>query len=170
MVGFTINVIGAESTGKTTLCEALKQEYILSLIPEYARIYTENLDHKTEITDIKHIGNQQLTEFDKVKKYRSNCIFDTTVITSIIWLYDKFKTIDLYLHKAFLLQEFNITLLCVPDIPWAYDKLREDQFRQLEIHTLYKDYLELNNKKFYEIVGFGEERTNNAKKIIDLLI
>ena len=165
-----VNVIGPESTGKTTLCNQLVDEYNLRLVLEYARSYCQKLDRKPTYLDVLSIGYYQKSEYDILTNSPENFIFDATLITSNIWLYDKFKKVDLYLHQAFLDQKFDITLLCYPDLIWQEDGLREDGLRLLEIYDIYQKYLDHNGKKYYEIRGFGGERLALAKKIINYYI
>ena len=165
-----INIIGAESTGKSTLSNTLSIDYDFILVDEYAREYCNNLAHKPNRLDVKKIATKQLEEYDFSSKLKKSIIFDTSIITSIIWLYDKFNVIDLVLHQAFLRQHFDLTLLCYPDIHWVADNLREDAQRQMEIHEMYVDYMDRNLKKYLVVQGEESKRLEIAKKTIDFLI
>lgn len=165
-----INIIGAESTGKSTLCNILADDYDFVLVDEFAREHCNNLVHKPDRLDVKKIATKQLEEYDFSSDLNKSIIFDTSIITSIIWLYDKFNVIDLVLHQAFLRQHFDLTLLCYPDIPWVADNLREDSQRQMEIHEMYVDYMDRNLKKYVVVQGEESKRLEIAKKTIDFLI
>lgn len=165
-----VNIIGAESTGKSTLSNRLSVDYDFILVDEYAREYCNNLDDKPTRLDVKKIATKQLEEYDFSSKLKKSIVFDTSLITSIIWLYDKFNVVDLAFHKAFLNQRFDLTLLCYPDIPWVADNLREDSDRQLEIHEMYKNYMDKNLKKYVLVEGEESKRLEIAKKAIDFLI
>ncbi|HMP28751.1 MAG TPA: ATP-binding protein [Saprospiraceae bacterium] len=172
MSNFKVNVIGAESTGKSTLCTYLAEEFGLTLIPEYARDYCSTIGRKIGVEDVIHIGNQQIQQYNNsiLNVEHDRFIFDTSIITSMIWLNDKFRTANLSFHDFFLKERFNVTLLCFPDIGWEEDILREDKGRQLEIHEQYIHYLDSNNKKYHLILGQGQKRNILAKKILDSYI
>jgi nicotinamide riboside kinase len=166
-----VNIIGAESTGKTTLSTSLAHRYNAILIKEYAREYLDQEQKVILADDVKNIANVQINEFDI--KSTADCpiiIYDTSLITSIIWLYDKFKCVDIDLHLKYLNQHFDITLLCYPDLPWEYDPLRSDRHRLLDIHKLYESYLTNNNKTYHTVIGKGQDRSNVAYNIIDQIL
>ena len=60
-----IVITGPESTGKTTLAEALAQKLNALLIPEYARSYVEGLNRPYTYSDVEMIAQHQLEEESK---------------------------------------------------------------------------------------------------------
>lgn len=170
MSGLLINIIGAESTGKSVLGSDLSDTFGGILIPEFARTYCSNLNHPPDISDIHIIAEEQLKQYDLYSKNKEIVIFDTTLITSLIWMYDKYGVSSLIYHKNFLNQKFDLTFLCYPDLGWHPDPLRQDANRQLEIHQMYVNYLLQNNKSFHLVKGFGVDRNKYVKKVVQSLI
>ena len=170
MSGLLINIIGAESTGKSTLSAYLAQNFNAVLIPEFAREYCYTINPHPGLEDIHIIGEQQIKEFDLSLDSSKIVVFDTSLITSLIWMYDKYGVSDLNFHQKYLAQKFDLTLLCYPDIGWQHDPLRQDPERQAEIHQFYVNYLLQNNKKFQIISGSYENREEIAKKMVQSLI
>jgi nicotinamide riboside kinase len=160
-----INIIGAECTGKTTLANSLADYFKSPLVGEYAREYVRECTNPINSNDVLNIANQQISEFESIFNSKM-VIYDTSLITSVIWLYDKFKITSIPLHTTFLNQHFDITILCYPDLPWVKDDQRSDENRLMDIHRLYVNYLETNNKDFFLVTGIGEERFNNALNAI----
>lgn len=154
-----IAIVGAESTGKSTLAHYLAKELNSNLVPEYAREYCDKLQAPPTLEDVKLIAQKQIEQYDNAS---ATTIFDAPLVTSIIWLYDKFNRIDLNLHNHFLSQEFDFILLCEPDIPWVYDPQRTDAHRRHEIHQLYKHYLISNNKNYHLISGSEDKRIESV--------
>ena len=54
-------VIGAESSGKTTLCEDLSKHYSIPFISEYARTYLEENGSEYELDDVQFMAQGQLS-------------------------------------------------------------------------------------------------------------
>jgi nicotinamide riboside kinase len=165
-----INIIGAESTGKSTLTDTIAEFFNVDTVPEFARLYCSALTNHPNLEDIQVIVNQQIKEYELSFHSKKVVIFDTSLITSLIWMYDKYGVTDLRFHQIFLSQKFDLTLLCYPDIGWHPDPLRHDANRQLEIHEMYVNYMLQNNKKFHIISGSNHNREELAKKMVQSLI
>ena len=60
-------ITGAESTGKSKLAELLADKYNVPFIPEYARMYIENLGRKYEYSDVEIIAKKQIEQLNSLK-------------------------------------------------------------------------------------------------------
>ncbi len=60
-----IVITGAESTGKSTLTEALAKHFNVPYIPEIAREYIEKLPHKYNYRDVEIIAKPKQTSLIK---------------------------------------------------------------------------------------------------------
>lgn len=159
-----IAITGPESSGKTTLSEALNKHYEDSiLVPEFAREYLNKLNRKYQYSDLLKIAKgQKKIELIERKKNKI-IILDTTLQVIKIWSMEKYKKCDPWI----LDQKENYThyLLCKPDFTWKPDPLRENPFDRDRLFNVYlKD---LNNKTFTIISGNQKSRFMTAKKIIN---
>lgn len=61
----------------------------------------------------------------------------------------------------------DLYLLCLPDIPWEPDPLRENggEHRQ-QLFDAYKNELVKRNLNFIEVGGIGDARLENAIKAV----
>ena len=84
-------VTGPESSGKSTLCEALNQEYNSILVNEYAREFLKSSDYSFE--DLEQIARTQLKNIakakDKAEKFQM-VLADTGHIVLEIWFEERF--------------------------------------------------------------------------------
>lgn len=162
-----ICILGAESTGKTTLAMQLQKKIGAVLIEEYARSYCEKLDRKPNKEDVYHIARQQIKEFQNYENIQeADVIFDAGLLTSIVWLEDKFNEENELLLKSWEQQIFEFIFLCAPDIEWEYDVLREDEYRRQELHETYKVYLQQTKKPYFVLRGKKNHRLKKALQII----
>lgn len=126
-----ICICGPESTGKTTLSQWLHTELnshsasMSTLIPEYARTY---LEHRTATITAKDIDNiargQYVCEQLDVGSVTPFLVVDTGVEASKIWsehLFDKCSPTLLSLCES---AQYDLYLLCRPDVPWVKDEIR----------------------------------------------
>jgi NadR type nicotinamide-nucleotide adenylyltransferase len=82
-------VVGAESTGKTTLCADLAIDYSTVFVPEYGRIYVENKASRDGVDERACFGeivNRQLRMEEEYLKDANRVLFcDTDLFTTSLW-------------------------------------------------------------------------------------
>lgn len=164
-----IVISGPESTGKTTLSEALALELNAILIPEHARCYIEGLSRPYTFSDVEVIAKYQMHEEMKMMALYPNeiIIMDTWLIITKVWFDVVFGRIPEWIESHIASTNIDLFLICAPDLPWIADPVRENggEMRQ----KLFERYCnEIENYGFsYEIVmGSGEIRVQNALKLI----
>jgi len=159
-----IIVTGAESSGKTTICEGLSGYYNIPFSEEYSRIYLNTLQRDHTQEDLLEIAKGQL------KSNQGNQICDTDLITIKIWSNYKYGNCNNWILEQIEKQktENRFYLLCKPDIPWKSDPLRENPTNREELFEIYKEEIE-KLKHNYSIIE-GEERIKNSISKISSLI
>ena len=138
-----IGIIGAESTGKTTLAKELAEKYHGTYVPEYAREYVERKG-TTEVTydELCEIARYQIEELEKQPD--GLYIFDTELIITKVWFDYAFGHWPEWLDKAITDYPMDVYIILYPDIPWVPDKARSngsDAIR-LELFERYKKEVE----------------------------
>lgn len=159
----TYVVIGPESTGKTTLCEALAKHYHGFWIPEYARSYVEKLNRPYTYDDVIHIAQKQIDLEETINFKKDDYLFiDTDLIITKVWLLHVFKKypqwLDDYLKKAYRKSYF----LCSPDLPWEFDPVRENPNLRDYFFNWYEREIVNYGYKYFIINGKNEQRIINA--------
>ncbi len=177
-----IVVIGPESTGKSTLCGYLADYYNTLWCPEFAREYLSENGTAYTIDDLITIAKGQL---DKVQKHIEALqsqmdqtgivkplIIDTDMYVMKVWAEYVFGTCPTFILDEINKQDFDLYLLCKPDIPWVKDELREypDEKPRQELFQIYKDILINQQTPWVEISGGFEERNQKAVAAIDDLL
>ncbi|MCZ2223910.1 MAG: ATP-binding protein [Chitinophagales bacterium] len=183
-----IAIIGAESTGKSTLCELLAQHFKTEWCPEYAREYL--LTNGTDYTfdDLEIIAKGQLALEDeyenKIKKFwkKNNDGFyinsqsmsvtrhppllfiDTNMYVMKVWCEYVFGKCHQFILDEIVNRTYDLYLLCNVDLPWIKDELREypDEKPRLELHHIYKDIMINQTTPWVEISGSYDERLIKA--------
>ena len=99
-----------------------------------------------------------------------NLVFDDTdLLTYRIWFLEKYGSPSPEIEAMPL--EGDLYLLCMPDLAWAADPLREypceaDRQRHFELH---KEFLEKVGKPYALVSGQGSARTMNALRALEAL-
>ncbi len=164
---------GPESTGKTNLSIALARHYNTIWIPEYARNYLSKLNRSYQYDDLVHIARKQVEEIQNIPEVSSGIIFfDTWLIITKVWFTEVFKRYPAWLDSEILKNKPDLFLLCMYDLPWQYDPLRENGSteRRAYLFDRYKTEIEKIDCKYQIISGFNVERLNFAIQKIDQFI
>lgn len=160
----TIVVTGAESTGKSALCEWLSSYSNVPYIPEFAREYVENLGRHYHYADVEAIARMQVQQFDSPKfQGHTLLIADTWLIITKIWFEEVFKQVPEWLEPAIKKEEINLFLVCDVDLPWVPDKVRENGGeRRSYLQSRYIDVIEYYGFQYEIVRGKNNERYRNA--------
>ncbi len=150
-----IVITGPESSGKSMLSEALSAALDMPMMKEYARTFLESKGGGSyDKDDIKHIARHQMVESLTYSRRYSSWVMDTDVLTSIIWLEDKYGPAPDWMKDTYIEPPYDcFYLLCYPDVPWEADDLREDEHRREELYGVYLSWLDKYEKKYAVIKG-----------------
>ena len=170
-----IAVVGPESSGKTTMCEALALEFGSIWVEEFARAHLE--EHGPEYTepDLLNIAKGQvLAEGQAIKRAEEqgvDLIFcDTDMITIRIWSEEVFGRSAPELIALSEQRHYDHWLLSRPDIPWEPDPLRENPHDRDRLFAVYEVMLKKLGKPYTIVQGEQEQRMATAIKVVDLVL
>jgi NadR type nicotinamide-nucleotide adenylyltransferase len=163
-----IAVLGAESTGKTALCEALAEHFNTVWVPEYAREYFNDSDiYNYTINDLEIIAQKQIElENDYLKKANRFLFCDTGLITLKIWAELVFNFSPDSIKNLMIKNHYDYFLITNNEVPWQQDEQRQNKFSRDLIFKM-NEIEVLKTKVPYSIVkGMDEERILNAIKFV----
>jgi len=164
-----IVILGAESTGKSTLCEQLAIHYNTVFVQEFARTYFEEHDiNNYSTSDLEIIGKNQL-ELEKVSINKAtNFLFcDTSLITIKIWSTHKFNIVPKYITKYIKPRDYDLYHILNNDVKWNADSQRRNEDLREHLFKWNKHELQKLNVDYKIIKGEGEVRLKNAIRFID---
>jgi NadR type nicotinamide-nucleotide adenylyltransferase len=176
-----IVVLGPESTGKSTLCKALAKHYGVVDCEEYARQYLNENGTKYNFEDLLTIAKGQLTleqkAIDKAEQLlietsKNKIVIDTNMYVMKVWCEYVFNNCHTYILDEINNRNYDLYLLCDIDLPWSADEMREypDEKPRQELFAIYKDILINQNTPWGIVSGAGDERTQNAIKLINKVL
>lgn len=167
-----IVLTGAESTGKSTLAQALSGYYGEPWTVEYVRHYVDQLDRALDESDLEPIAIGQLAQedcyLDKVKRL---ILHDTNILSSIIYANYYFGRSIEWVNDDFLSRQYDLYLLCLPDIPWVPDAgQRESPQTRAKLHQYFKESLDRLQLPYITLSGSETARFGEAIQAIDTVI
>lgn len=159
-----IAVTGPESTGKTTLALQLAKHFKGIYIPEIAREYVEKLPYHYKYEDVETIAKMQLDQYQSTAQGSGQIyFFDTWLIITKVWFSWVFNRIPDWLDSKIRECPIDLFLLCLPDLPWEADPVRENGGEnRLKLLELYRRELDYYGFNYVEVSGAGELRLQSA--------
>lgn len=133
-----IAILGAESSGKSTLAAALAGHYQTVWVPEYLREFVEVQQRLPFEHEQIHIGMTQIAREDAAMTAARAYVFcDTTPLMTAIYSRYCFGKVDAPLAELASSRRYDVTLVAAPDCPWVADGLQRDSdAARLAIHTI----------------------------------
>lgn len=161
---YKIALTGPESSGKTFLANWISKKYGFHLIDEYSRTYLESLALAYRLDDVIHMAQEQHQRI--ISCLENKIVVDTESVVSKIWLEEKYQKSFDWIEDQIINEQFDLYLLCSPDIPWEYDPLRENPHDRDRLFEIFKNVL--NEKKLNYIIISGDEK-NRQKKVDEII-
>jgi len=97
-------------------------------------------------------------------------ITDTMLLVVLIWSLHKYGKASAAVHKLYAGNRPDLYILCKPDIPWEYDRLRENEQGRYELYEKYLHLIKSSGVPYFEAEGLGQERMEKALQWIESLM
>ncbi|WP_082763835.1 AAA family ATPase [Frondihabitans sp. PAMC 28766] len=168
-----IVVLGAESTGTTTLAEALAERYDTLWVPEYGREHTitreGGLETEWRSDEFDLIVDRQIAlEDDALRRVPKPLIIcDTDVLATALWHERYVGTPAPRLLSAADAHRPALYVLTGDDIPFVQDGLRDGEHIRHAMQQRFRDELGTRTTPWLEVRGSVVERVAKASRAID---
>lgn len=166
-----IAILGAESSGKSQLAEALARHYQTVWVPEYLREFVETMQRVPQEDEQLQIALKQLERENALLLDAKNWLFcDTSPMMTALYSRYYFKRLPAQLEALDLQHDYDFTLVTAPDIPWVADGLqRESPAVRQQIHAQLVETLDAREIPFLLVEGSLDERLQQVKFTLDFL-
>lgn len=166
-----VAILGAESSGKSTLAEALAAHYQTLWVPEYLREFVDVQGRTPQESEQIGIGRTQLLREEQAAadaRTQRYLFCDTTPLMTAIYSRHIFGSADAPLAALAAAHRYDVTLVAAPDCPWIADGLQRvsDSVRQ-EIHREVVQSLERMAVPFLLVTGALEGRINQVTHFLN---
>ncbi len=172
-----IRIVGPESSGKSTLTQALAKQFKTSFVDEYARRLLDEYARASgrgagaaSPVEIETIARGQLAT-EEALAFRANRVLflDTDLKTTQFWSHFYFKSCPVWIEEEAKSRKYDLTLLLTPELPWVADPQRamESLEERRTYFNWWKQELEQDQAPYVIISGTdGEARTNAAQQAV----
>ena len=129
--GFVIALLGAESTGKTTLAEALVHALrgdgrSAALVTEYLREFCDEHQRTPRQSEQAGIADMQTRRIADAARTADLVVADTTALMIAVYSDKVFGDTGLYASAVDAHRACDLTLVTALDLPWQADGLQRD--------------------------------------------
>lgn len=170
-----VAILGAESTGKTTLSRDLADHFDSFWVPEYMRNYLQEKWDNEQLTcawdDLLPIAQGQTALENRLAKKTAQLsdnnrylFCDTSLFELMVYANWYYGDCPKTLTKAALAHHYDLILLTQVDIPWVADDLRDSPHEREEISEYFESQLAIHQKPFRHIGGDRDERVRQVVK------
>ncbi|MEQ1790578.1 MAG: AAA family ATPase [Rickettsiales bacterium] len=164
-----IVLMGAESTGKSTLAIELAKHFNTNHVPEYGREYYEEKNGKLSLEDYVHIAKEHRAIEDKLAQSANGILFvDTNAITTLFfsYYYNGAALPELYTLADQCKERYDHYFVCADDIPFEQDGWRDNEILRSKMQRMI--LLDLNNRKipFQLVLGSLIKRIEAVAKAL----
>jgi len=169
---FVIAILGAESTGKTTLASQLRdalaaQSRDVALVGEYLREFCDREARTPIVTEQAGIAAEQSTRIDAAASTCPIVVADTTALMIAVYSETVFGDTCLYDAAIEAHRRCDLTLLTALDIPWQADGRQRDGPHVREpVDALVRAALNRAKVPYAVVAGTGDKRLASALQAV----
>jgi NadR type nicotinamide-nucleotide adenylyltransferase len=161
-----VAILGAESTGKSTLAATLAAHYNTLWVPEYLREFVETYRRTPQEHEQLQIAITQVRyETKAIQHARSFLFCDTTPLMTALYSRFYFGRIDAPLEALASSHVYDFTIVTPPTSPWVPDGLqRESPEVRQTIHEQLLATLNAQAIPYLLVDGDVEERMRRVTR------
>lgn len=168
-----VAVVGAESTGTTTLARALAAHYDTEWVPEYGRAVSEErlaagtFGAWSDADFLAIARRQQADEDAAARRAGPVLICDTDALATCIWQerYRGRSTPDVEAVAA--ARGYDLYILTRDDVPFAQDGVRDGEHLRTWMHDRLVERLMETRREWLLVSGPPDERVEQALAAVD---
>ncbi|MBC3919685.1 ATP-binding protein [Undibacterium sp. CY18W] len=165
-------ILGAESSGKSILAEALAAHYQTIWVPEYLREFVEQQQRVPRQEEQILIARTQLQREAELASKAQDWLFcDTGPCMTAIYSRHYFGDAGAELDALDQAHQYDFTIVTAPDFPWMPDGLQRESaaVRQL-IHEEVLNVLEDRDIPFLLVEGSKAQRLEQVQFALSFLM
>ena len=164
-----IAFLGPESSGKTTLAQAVARALPGAFVPEYGRAYCERFGNDCNAQDLVHIAAGQLLAEEEAAARHPGLplVADTDVLTTCTFAELYLGQCPPLLEELARLRSYDITFLLPPSVPHQADAIRLFGHRRQEHFALLQRRLKAASRAYYVVQG--QPLTERLAEVLQML-
>ncbi len=169
-------VVGAESTGTTTLATDLAAHYATGWVPEFGREWSEvrpgGLDPPWRTGEFDLIAREQSRQEDEAARRspRPLLVADTDALATTVWHERYLGSASQSVERLAKQRVPDLYLLTGDEIPFVQDGMRDGEHLRPWMTGRFREVLAAQPAPWVEVDGPPQERLRRAVELVDALL
>ena len=164
-------VVGAESTGTTTLAQALADEFQTNWVEEYGREYSAEKLARNEAEwntdEFAMIAREQTRREDEAARQANRVLIcDTNAFATVLWHRRYMGSHSNAVEEVARCGKCDLYLLTGAEIPFMQDGLRDGEHIRQEMHRWFEAALTKQAVPWQVLRGSPEQRLSEATHLV----
>lgn len=167
-------LLGAESTGTTTLTRALAERFRTTWVPEFGRFYTEGKqvsETAWQTEEFVFIAGIQNRMEDAYVRQADRVLFcDTNAWATRLW-HERYRgVLDPAVDALARPRRYDLVILTGDEIPFIDDGMRDGEHIRHAMQERFRELLTLDGVSYIEVSGSIKERLRQAEAAVRELL
>jgi NadR type nicotinamide-nucleotide adenylyltransferase len=166
-------LLGAESTGKTTLAGALATRFGTVWNPEYGRPYTQfgrPAGAPWTSWEFTHIARIHCWYEDFLAGLARRVLFSDTDAFTTALFHEVYLGTPATAFPELVERTYDLFVICGLDVPWRHDGLREFEAQRRWMHERYVERARESGRPWLLVEGSPEGRLGAAAKAVEQML
>lgn len=156
-------LIGPESSGKTTLAQEIAARLGAPWVPEAARRFVETDPTPLSAATVEPIARLAMALDDAARVDRpAVLIHDTDLVSTVVYARHYYGDCPPWILREARARRAELYLLCLPDLPWEADGVRDRPAARAQLFAEFRETLEALGAAYTVIGGVGDARLDAA--------
>ena len=169
-----IVIVGAESTGTTTLSRDLAEALNVPWVPEVGRYYTESIlttNYEWFDDDFYRIGRlQQAYENEMAARSNGVLVCDTNAVATELWQRRYMGRTTAEMRRIAARDKADLYIITGDEIPFVQDGIRDGEHLRHRMHRWFITHIKKTGVPYIVVTGSKQQRLNaslvDARKMI----
>ena len=166
-------LLGAESTGKSTLASALAERYGTLWNPEYGRPYTQigrPAGEPWASWEFTHIARMHCWYEDFLAGLADRVLFsDTDAFTTSVF-HEVYLGAPATAFPELVRRRYDLSVVCGLDVPWRHDGIREFEEQRRWMHERYLEHARGSGSPWLLVEGSPDARLQIIATEVDRML
>lgn len=169
-----IVVVGAESTGTTTLARDLATELNVPWVPEVGRYYTESImttNYEWYDQDFYRIGRlQQAYENEIAARSNGVIVCDTNAVATELWQQRYMGKTTATMKQIASHDKADLYIITGDEIPFVQDGIRDGEHIRHQMHRWFIARIKKSGVPYIVVTGSRQQRRREALQVAKHMI
>ncbi len=159
-----IVIVGAESTGTTTLSRDLAEALNVPWVPEVGRYYTESIlttNYEWFDDDFYRIGRlQQAYENEMAARSNGVLVCDTNAVATELWQRRYMGRTTAEMQRIAARDKADLYIITGDEIPFVQDGIRDGEHLRHRMHRWFITHIKKTGVPYIVVTGSKQQRLN----------